>query len=126
MATRNDVLHRELVSRIKKNDLYAYELFFNSYQRRLTSFANIYLKNNELTQEVIDSVYLKFWDDRSRLDEAKSIKIALFIETHRCIFHFLHHRKLDHVFTAELKSELLIRLHLINIDGDLLRQYEGD
>ena len=57
----------ELVEKLQKSDLEAFDQIFNKYCYRLFGFALKYLKSKEDTEGLIQDVFLKIWENRKNL-----------------------------------------------------------
>lgn len=68
----------EFAARLKEDDQAAFYHVYNIYSKRLYSFANRFLKNNELSEEVVQESFLNLWLNREKLDEAYPIGPYLF------------------------------------------------
>ena len=69
---------KHLLSRIRKNNLEAYKYLFDLYYRELYFFARKFLENREVAEEIVQDVFIAFWENREVLIIEKSIKSYLF------------------------------------------------
>ena len=68
----------ELVEKLQKGDLEAFDRIFERYSDRLFGFALKYLKSKEETEELVQDVFLKIWENRKNLKKESSLKSYLF------------------------------------------------
>lgn len=68
----------ELVLKLQKGDIESFDLTYEKYASRLYHFALKYLKSKEETEELIQSVFLKVWENRQTLKTDTSFKSYLF------------------------------------------------
>src|SRR5665811_2551949 len=68
----------ELVEKLQKGDLDAFDQFFKKYGDRLFGFAFSYLKSKEETEGLVQEVFLKIWENRKNLKKESSLKSYLF------------------------------------------------
>lgn len=68
----------ELVDRLKKGDLVAFDILFHKYSKRLYSFAFKYLRSKEESYELVQTVFLKLWENHRSLKRESSLKSFLF------------------------------------------------
>ena len=73
-----DLRDQELVERLQRGDLEAFDQIFERYSDRIFGFALNYLKSKEETEELIQDVFLKIWENRKRLKKESSLKSYLF------------------------------------------------
>lgn len=69
---------RQLVLKLKENDIKAFEEIYYRYNSKLNSFTKIYIKDNAQSEEVVQEVFIKVWEKRHLLDETLSFKSYLF------------------------------------------------
>lgn len=68
----------ELVDKLRKGDLEAFDLIFKKYGDRLFGFALKYLKSKEETEGLVQDVFLKIWENRKNLKKESSLNSYLF------------------------------------------------
>lgn len=56
---------KELSKRLAQGDLEAYNAIFEKYYSPLCSYANKYLKDSEAAQDVVASLFMTLWENRS-------------------------------------------------------------
>jgi RNA polymerase sigma-70 factor (ECF subfamily) len=74
---RLDTEH-ELIKKLKRGHLAAFNQLFYAYSSRLYYFAHGYLKSKEDAEELVQDVFTKVWEKRTALDENLSFKAYLF------------------------------------------------
>jgi RNA polymerase sigma-70 factor (family 1) len=67
-----------LVERLQKGDVEAFDLIYNRYSQKLYSFAFKYLKSSAETEELVQSVFIKVWENYKNLKKESSFKSYLF------------------------------------------------
>ena len=68
----------ELVERLQKGDVEAFDLIYNKYSRKLYAFGLKYLRSTAETEELVQSVFLKIWENYKNLKKESSFKSYLF------------------------------------------------
>ena len=68
----------ELVSKLQKGDVDAFDLVYTKYAGKLYGFAYKYLKSVVETEELVQSVFLKVWENQKTLRKESSFKSYLF------------------------------------------------
>ena len=68
----------ELVDKLRKGDLEAFDIIFKKYGDRLFGFTLKYLKSKEETEGLVQDVFLKVWENRKNLKKESSLKSYLF------------------------------------------------
>jgi len=84
----------ELIQKISENpDEKAFKELFDLYAFRLVSFADSFLKNHALSEEVVSDVFLKIWIHRKDLFEIENFKAYLFKATRNTALNYMETEK---------------------------------
>ena len=67
-----------MVSKLQKGDVEAFDLVYAKYAGKLYGFAFKYLKSKAETEEMVQSVFLKVWENHKTLRKESSFKSYLF------------------------------------------------
>lgn len=68
----------ELVQKLQKGDTDAFDLVYKKYAGKLYGFSLKYLKSTSATEELVQSVFLKIWENHKSLKKESSFKSYLF------------------------------------------------
>ncbi len=68
----------ELVLKLQKGDVEAFDLVYEKYAGKLYGFTFKYLKSTDETEELVQSVFLKVWENHKTLRKESSFKSYLF------------------------------------------------
>ena len=74
----NYISEEEWILALKKGNLLAFNELFARYGKRLFHFSKGYLHSSENSEEIVQEVFLKIWDNRGELSAQKSIEAYLF------------------------------------------------
>lgn len=87
METGNQVKELFIVEEMKKGKEYAFDYFFNYYYPGLCVFAQkIIALPEQQAKDIVQDVFVKFWNDREKLDIRTSIRSYLFVSVrNRCL-----------------------------------------
>lgn len=91
----------ELVGRLKKDDVSAFNLLYSRYSANLYRFAFKYLRIQEEAEELVQSVFLKIWEIRSTLKPESSFKSFLYTIVYNEICNMFRKRKHNEDFAKE-------------------------
>lgn len=86
------VAETELVERLKKGDLEAFDMIYDMYAGRLYAFSMKYLKSAEEAKELVQCVFMKVWENHKRLDRDLSFKSFLFTIAYNEICRFFRRK----------------------------------
>ncbi|MCL3779725.1 RNA polymerase sigma-70 factor [Prolixibacteraceae bacterium JC049] len=84
---------RILIDHLKQGDEWAYEILFNEYAPRLTSYALSLVGDEDTAQEVVQDLFVDLYQKRSSLHIRNSIKTYLYIATRNNSIRLLRRKK---------------------------------
>ena len=96
----------ELVKKLQKGNLEAFDLIFKKYGDRLFGFAFKYLKSKEDTEGLVQDVFLKVWENRENLKKESSLKSYLFTIAYHDICQIFRKKKIHEKFLEESGSSI--------------------
>jgi len=102
MAINKNISDDELVEKLRKGDIEAFDAVFEKYSNRLFGFALKYLKSKEETEGLVQDVFLKIWETRKTLKKNASLKSYLFTIAYHNICKFFRKKQLQ----GKLKEEI--------------------
>ncbi len=116
----------DLIEKLQKGDMEAFDQIFNKYGDRLFGFAFNYLKSKEETEGLVQDVFMKIWENRTKLKKEASLKSYIFtIAYHKMCKLFrkkhIHERFLDEKAfaldaTDSLEEQLVYKATLEQVD----------
>ena len=98
----------ELVEKLRKGDIEAFDAVFEKYGARLFGFVLKYLKSKEETEGLVQDVFLKIWENRTKLKTETSLKSYLFTISYHKICRFFRKKQLNEKFSKEFGVEISI------------------
>lgn len=84
-----------LVSKLRNNEVKAFDSLFNKYSEKLYRFSFSLLKNKEDSKEIVQEAFLRIWKKRHEIDSSKSFKSFLFTISYNLIIDQLRLRLKD-------------------------------
>ncbi|KAA6347482.1 ECF RNA polymerase sigma factor RpoE [termite gut metagenome] len=69
-----NAIERDILENIKKGDLHSFKQLFENYYVMLCYIANRYLNSKQLSEEIVDDVFYKIWENRETLNIHTSLK----------------------------------------------------
>ncbi|MEQ9229058.1 MAG: RNA polymerase sigma-70 factor [Cyclobacteriaceae bacterium] len=112
-----------LVTRLRGKDRSAFELVFNSNFNPLVSYAFRFLDTREEAEEVVQDVFVKFWDKCEELAPESSIKSYLYRSVHNTCLNQIKHQKVKDAYKLHVMHhmERTSEISLENPDPDKVR-----
>ena len=87
-----------LVNRLRNKDKVAFGLVFKEQFGLLTSYAMRFLDEREEAEEIVQDVFVKFWDKCSELAPDSSIKSYLYRSVHNTCLNHIKHKKVKDAY----------------------------
>lgn len=94
----------ELVKLLKKDDMAAFDAIYNMYCHKLHQFVFMYLKQEEDAEEIVQEVFIKIWQSRSKIDVYASFESFLFTIAYNATMSLLRKRMTETKSKEYLKS----------------------
>lgn len=102
------IQEKEYIVELKKGSFSAFDHIFSLYKERLYAFSIGYLKVPEDAKGMVQTVFMKIWENRDQLDETKSFSSYLFTISKNTILNYIRKRANEQSYADYLsKSPLL-------------------
>lgn len=82
-----------IVSRLINKDKRAFELVFSEYYGIMVLYASRFMDTREEAEEVVQDVFVKFWEKCDTLSEDSSIKSYLYRSVHNSCLNAIKHER---------------------------------
>lgn len=86
---------QELLAKVKNNDQEAFEVLYHRYFAQLSRYAYKRLREEDLTEELVQDVFIEFWKKRATLDSNGNIAGLLFAILRNKALHELRARMIQ-------------------------------
>ena len=93
-----------LVEKLRKGDVRILDHLFKKYGEKLYGFALRYLKSEADAEELVQSVYVKIWENRKKLKQESSFKSYLFTIAYNEICKIFRRRNYHKAYVDEIIS----------------------
>ena len=91
----------KLIKRLQKGDVEAFDLIYEKYAGKLYSFGLKYLRSKEESEELVQSVFIKIWENHGKLNKGLSFKSYLFTIAYNDICKLFRKRNYMQKFISE-------------------------
>ncbi|MGV8133879.1 MAG: RNA polymerase sigma-70 factor [Mangrovibacterium sp.] len=99
---------------IQKEDKIAFKHLFESFYPSLCLFANKYLNDQEVSQDIAQDAFLYFWNKKADFNSKNSVRSYLYRYVRDRSLNYLRNRKLRHqIELKKMESEFSLRDNLI-------------
>ncbi len=72
----------ELMQEIKADNMFAFDVLYKKYCKRLYKFGYSILKSQEESENLMQDVFLNLWENRHKVEKNSSIKSYVFTITY--------------------------------------------
>lgn len=100
--SKTEITDDELITRLHKDDIRAFELIYSRYAVNLYRFALKYLRSEDEAQEMVQSVFVKIWDLRKKIKTDTSFKSFIFTIAYNNMCKLFRKRKYNKEFVNEI------------------------
>jgi RNA polymerase sigma-70 factor (family 1) len=97
----------ELVERLQKGDIEAFDFLYEKYSGKLYAFGMKYLRSVPEAEELVQSVFLKVWANYKNLKKELSFKSYLFTVAYNEICNLFRERSYHQKFIKETVHEYI-------------------
>lgn len=94
----------KLMQEIKAGNMFAFDVLYKKYNKRLYKFGYSILKSQEETENLIQDVYLTLWETRDKVEKDSSIKYYLFSIAYNSAITIIRKKARKSEFIKYLKS----------------------
>ena len=95
----------ELAERLQKGDVEAFDLIYEKYSGKLYAFGLKYLRSTDDAEELVQSVFLKLWENHKNLRKESSFKSYLFTIAYNDICKLFRKRNYEQTFINDTLYE---------------------
>lgn len=95
----------ELVERLQKGEVEAFDSIYNKYSGKLYAFGLKYLRSTAEAEELVQSVFLKVWENHKNLKKESSFKSYLFTIAYNEICNLFRKRSYRQKFINDMLYE---------------------
>jgi RNA polymerase sigma-70 factor (ECF subfamily) len=94
-----------LVEKLRKGDIESFDLLYDRYAGRLHYFGMKYLKSEEETEELVQTVFLKVWEYHKNLRKESSFKSYLFTIAYNDICKLFRKKYYHQKYVSDILNE---------------------
>ncbi len=82
-----------LFKQVKKGDVFAFEKLFKNYYKNLCFFAENYVKEKAMAEEIVESFFITLWEKRNIIEIKGSVKSYFYKGVQNQCIKYLEHLK---------------------------------
>ncbi len=97
--------------RIRNGDGKAFDNMFDTYYKGLSVFANKYVKDIDVAEDIVQELFIKIWKNREQLNVNISLKSYLFQSVYNSCLNHLKHLKIRDNYKKHVSRNDTDELH---------------
>lgn len=78
MANETNTDELFIIQKMTSGDMDSFKYFFDKYYDDLCNFVNIYLRDKVLAEEIVQDIFVYFWENKEKLKINRSVKSYLY------------------------------------------------
>jgi len=106
----------DLMQEIKADNMFAFDVLYRKYSKRIYKFGFSILKSQEEAENLIQDVYLNFWENRHKVEENSSIKSYLFTIAYNSSISIIRKKARETQFIEYLKTLQDLNEEPVNVE----------
>jgi len=93
---------KELYLKLRDGDERAFQALFRKYYRAMCHFANQFLADSDIAEEIVQEMFVKIWEKRSVLNIETSVKHYLFRSVRNHCLNQIQHEKIKKQYASKV------------------------
>jgi RNA polymerase sigma-70 factor (ECF subfamily) len=117
---------KELYLKLKEGDEGAFQILFRKYYSAMCHFANQFLNDRELAEEIVQDMFVKIWEKRAVLNIETSVKHYFFRSVRNHCLNQIQHEKIKKQYANKVleSAHQEINTEQYYLEVDLIRRIE--
>jgi RNA polymerase sigma-70 factor (family 1) len=96
------------VDKLNQGDAKAFECLFKLYYTRLTLFANRFLNDTTIAEEIVSDIFVMLWENGHEVNFNGNLSSYLFKSVQNRCFNYLKHQKIENLYVNYLERQQLL------------------
>jgi RNA polymerase sigma-70 factor (ECF subfamily) len=110
-----------IIKRMMDGERDAFKHFFDTYYSDLCNFVNLYIKNQYVSEEIVQDIFVHFWENKKILNINTSVKSYLYSATKYKGLNHIRNIKRREEIRSTLKIERETEIAYTDFDDKVLR-----
>ncbi len=90
---------KTLLIEFQKNNIEAFEKFFRTLQPQLVSFAHKFLDDWEISRDIVQEIFIAFWENKEKTDINVSIRAYMYASVKNKCSNYIKHKIVEHNYS---------------------------
>ena len=110
-----------IINKMINGDMDAFKHFFDTYYSDLCNFVNFYIKSSYVSEEIVQDIFVHFWENKEKLSVTTSVKSYLYAATKYKGLNYLRNVKRQKEIQANQENEKETEIAYGDFDENVLR-----
>ena len=106
----------KLMQEIKADNMFAFDILYKKYSKRIYKFAYSLLKSQEESENIVQDVFLNLWENRNKVEKDSSVKYYVFTIAYNSAISIIRKKARESQFIEYLKSLQDLNQEPVNIE----------
>lgn len=106
----------ELMLEIKADSMFAFDMLYKKYSKRIYKFSFSILKSAEESENVVQDVFLNLWENRYRVEKNSSVKYYIFTIAHNSAVSMIRKKAKESQYIEFLKLQQELKQEPANLE----------
>jgi len=113
-----DATDRELVQRVRADDVHALRLLMHRHWTALVAAVAVTTQSKDLASDAVQEAFMRLWDARETLDPTRNIKGFLYLTARRRALTLLQHERVHARLASTLSQDLAYTVAVVQNAGE--------
>lgn len=95
-----------IIEQIQQGNKKVFENLFNSYYSYLCAYANKFVLDKDIAEEIVQELFYQIWIKRENLQIKTSLKSYLFRAVHNSCLNYIKHKNIQNKYHEEVLKDL--------------------
>ena len=105
----------QLIQEIKADNMFAFDGLYKKYCKKIYKFGYSILKSREDSENLVQDVFLKLWENRHKVEKNESVRSYLFTITYNSAISIIREKSRESQFLEYLKCIQVITEDPVNV-----------
>ena len=95
---------QEILERLKDQDQSAFTIIYNTYSKKIYSYAIRFVKSNDIAEDAVHDIFVKLWNSAADLDIQVSIQSYLYKLAHNHLLNLIRREAVEGRYIDEMMN----------------------
>jgi RNA polymerase sigma-70 factor (ECF subfamily) len=97
-----------ILNELKQGDVHAFSFLFNKYYKDLVLFGGRFLSDKSACEDIVQSIFLKLWQDKESIEINTSIKSFLLKSVQNGCLDIIRHHKIRYNYEENVQLKFVL------------------